>query len=75
MNIDLWIGVEMANGVLEAVELFDNEVQAAEWTGSMVVGHIRQLRKVKYDLDDEEVKEFAHDALDMRHMDDTDPRY
>ena len=75
MELEFWIGVEMQNGVLEDVVLFDNEEKAAEWTGSMLVGRIRQLMTRKYELDDDEVSDFARNALDMRHMDDTDPRF
>lgn len=75
MELELWIGVEMSNGVLEDVVLFDNEDKAAEWTGSMLVGRIRQLMTRKYELDDDEVQEYAKQYLDMRHVDDTDPRY
>ena len=73
MELEFWIGVEMSEGLLEMTMLFDSEDEAKQWCRRAGVGYTRQMRFVKYELDDDEVSDFAKNALDMRYVDDTEP--
>ena len=69
MELEFWIGVRNHEGLIEGTFLFDTREKAEKWIESAKDGDVHDVSYHKYELDDDDIKQYAQDNLDMRHVD------